>query len=624
MDAAVLLMQGPACIACNPATARMFGLARHEDMLGKTVLDFALPKQPDGTDSVVLVQRYVEKALREGTQAFEWHAVRADGERLVMEVRFTPFQSGDDLLFQCVAVDITPRKQAEEALAAEKERLAVTLRSIGEGVITTDTAGTIVLMNGAAEGLTGWRQDEAVGRPLREVFRIVDGRTGEPREDPAAKVLATGQGVGPAGSTFLVARDGSRRAVADSGAPIRDRDSTVIGVVLTFRDVTDHNRLEEELRKVQKLESLGLLAGGIAHDFNNLLTGILGSVSLAQLHADTGSQQAAWLLEAEKAIERARTLTQQLLTFSKGGAPVRKTARIDELILDSASFALRGSNVGCEFSIPDDLWPVDIDEGQISQVISNLVVNADEAMPEGGTVRVGARNLAPGEPRPSELPDGRCVEISVTDQGIGVPTEYLERIFDPYFTTKKKGSGLGLTTCYAIVRKHGGTITVESRPGRGSTFRICLEASGRSSPPAQAREEAEPGHGRILVMDDEEVIRNVCRHMLTHLGYEVVTAGDGAEAVCRYTDAWASRRPFDAVIMDLTVPGGLGGKDATDRIRKLDPAAKVIVSSGYSNDPIMSDFRAHGFDGVIVKPYEIRLLSRQLREVLVGRADPGQ
>ena len=599
----------------------MFGLARSEDMLGKTVLDFALPKQPDGTDSVVLVQRYVEKALREGTQAFEWHAVRTNGERLVMEVRFTPFQSGEDLLFQCVAVDITPRKQAEEALAAEKERLAVTLRSIGEGVITTDMAGTVVLLNRAAENLTGWRQDEAVGRPLHEVFQIFDGRTGEPREAPVAKVLATGRAVVPAGNTVLVARDGSRRAVADSGAPIRDRDSVVVGVVLTFRDVTDHNRLEEELRKVQKLESLGLLAGGIAHDFNNLLTGILGSVSLAQLHAPAASQQAAWLSDAEKAIERARTLTQQLLTFSKGGAPIRKTARIDELVLDSASFALRCSNVGCEFSIPDDLWPVDVDEGQISQVISNLVVNADEAMPDGGTLRVGARNVAPGEPHPAELPDGRYVEIAVKDQGIGVPVEYLERIFDPYFTTKKKGSGLGLSTCYAIVRKHDGAITVESEPGHGSIFRVYLRASTRTVPPPPAREEAQPGQGRILVMDDEEFIRNVCRHMLTHLGYEAETACDGEEAVKKYAEAWASQRPFDAVIMDLTVPGGLGGRDATDRIRRIDAAAKVIVSSGYSNDPIMSDFRAHGFDGVIVKPYEIKGLSRSLHDVLAGRGD---
>ncbi|MBM4397532.1 MAG: PAS domain S-box protein [Deltaproteobacteria bacterium] len=513
------------------------------------------------------------------------------------------------------------RRRAETALAEERERLAVTLRSIGDGVITADTEGRIVLVNRVAEELTGWRQDEAVGRPLAEVFRIVHQTTRRPCEDPVSKVLASGMVVGLANHTVLLARDGRERVLADSGAPIRDAHSRIVGVVLVFRDVTVEHQMEAELRKAQKLESVGLLAGGIAHDFNNLLTAILGNVSLAGLEVPPGGKPATWLGEAEKAIVRARELTQQLLTFSKGGAPIRKAARIGETILDSTGFSLRGSNVRCEFSITDDLWAVEADLGQLSQVIGNLVINADEAMPDGGVIRVRARNLAPGDPRPPPLPDGRMVEVSVEDNGVGIAPEHLQRVFDPYFTTKKKGSGLGLATCYSIVRNHQGLITVESRQGRGTTFRVYLPATAavpRARPPGEA---VVQGRGRVLVMDDEEMVRSVCSQMLAWLGFEAATTADGAAAVEAYAAARADGRPFDAVILDVTVPGGMGGVEAVRHLLDIDSEARVIVSSGYSADPVMSEFRAHGFRGVAIKPYDLKGLSHALRDVLA--ASPG-
>jgi PAS domain S-box-containing protein len=547
----------------------------------------------------------------------------------VLVAKTEPRYSGDDeerSLLREVAADIAlalngiaqerTRRRAEVALADEKERLAVTLRSIGDGVITTDREGRVVLLNRVAENLTGWRHDEAAGQPLREVFRIINQVTREPCEDPVSKVLASGRVVGLANHTVLVARDGSERVLADSGAPIRDRDNRIVGVVLVFRDVTREHQREAELQKVQKLESVGLLAGGIAHDFNNLLTAVLGNISLARLDAPPGTRQTAWLEDAEKAVGRARDLTQQLLTFSKGGAPIRKAARIGEMIIDSAGFSLRGSNVRCIFAIPDDLWPVEADLGQLSQVMSNLVINADEAMPGGGTIRVAARNVPPGEPRPEPLADGRMVEISVEDQGIGIDEEHLHRVFDPFFTTKKRGSGLGLTTCYSIVRNHQGLITAESRRGHGATFRVYLPASAAQPAPRAAEDAVVPGRGRILVMDDEELVRGVSSQMLAYLGYEVETAADGAEAIEKYAAARAVKRPFDAVILDITVPGGMGGGQAIERLRAIDPDVRAVVSSGYSNDPIMADFRGRGFRGIATKPYDLRGLSRALRDVL--------
>jgi PAS domain S-box-containing protein len=399
-------------------------------------------------------------------------------------------------------------------------------------------------------------------------------------------------------------------------------------VLAIVRDITEHKRMEEELLKVQKLESMGILAGGIAHDFNNLLTGILGNVSLIRMYMDPEDNKTYnRLSEAEKACLRAQDLTQQLLTFSKGGAPVKRVISIEELIKDSATFAVSGSDVRCEFYISEDLWMVEVDEGQISQVINNVVINADQAMPEGGVIRLKAKNINRGEliAHSSYEGDGlplkgeRYVKVTIEDEGIGIPKEHLTKIFDPYFTTKQRGSGLGLAAAYSIIKKHDGYIAVESKLEVGTKFYIYLPASDKEMLVRESiGHRAVVGKGRVLVMDDEDMIRGVAGEMLNRIGYEVEFARDGTEAIELYRKAVESSRPFDVVIMDLTIPGGMGGREAIKRLLEIDPGIKAIVSSGYSNDPVMSEFSKYGFRDVIPKPYEIEGLSEVLNRVITG------
>ncbi|MRR05435.1 MAG: PAS domain S-box protein [Deltaproteobacteria bacterium] len=518
--------------------------------------------------------------------------------------------------------DITARKVAQEALAGETERLSVTLRSIGDGVITTDTAGNVVLVNKVAETLTGWSQAEAAGKPLDEVFTIIDEKTQLPAENPVGLVLSSGCIHELANHTVLVSRNGHERIIADSAAPIRDRENRIVGAVLVFRDITERRKMEEELLKAQKLESIGILAGGIAHDFNNLLTAILGNISLAKMYVSAGDKIHQKLAEAEKASLRARDLTQQLLTFSRGGAPVRKTSSIAEIIKDSTAFSLSGSNVTCTFVIPDDLWLVAVDEGQISQVINNLILNAEQSMTAGGLIEVACRNVEVGADDHLPILEGRYILVSISDQGEGISEDVLPRIFDPYFTTKEEGKGLGLSTVYSIVKNHDGHISVSTKPGAGTTFSIYLPATFGAEEPFSRQEhgaqplEKQTVKGRVLVMDDEENIRDVVAEMLDFIGYEATLSRDGEEAVSLYTQALQSNQPFAAVLMDLTIPGGMGGGEAMRILLGINPKVKGIVSSGYSNDPILSDYASFGFQGIITKPYKLGDLRDVLKRVL--------
>ena len=386
-----------------------------------------------------------------------------------------------------------------------------------------------------------------------------------------------------------------------------------------LQEVTERKRLEEELQKSQKLESIGILAGGIAHDFNNILTAILTYISLANMDASPGSKLSKRLSEAEKATLRAGDLTRQLLTFSKGGKPVMTSVVVNQLIRDSAEFVLRKSNVKSEYFIAEDLWPVEADEGQISQVINNMVINAGQAMPEGGLVEISASNMTVDEESGLPLKNGNYVNISIKDNGHGIPEEILPKIFDPYFTTKQIGSGLGLAVTYSIIKNHNGHIAVSSGAGSGTTFDIYLPASDTQCLTDVSKDdEIETGSGRILIMDDQEIIRDAAGEILKNLGYEVETCIDGAKAVELFRQAKESGCPFDAVIMDLTVPGGMGGREALLKLLEIDPDVRAIVSSGYSNDPVMSNFREYGFREVIVKPYKISEVSKKLRRVLSG------
>lgn len=529
-------------------------------------------------------------------------------------------ETGEELI-QVIIKDITDQKRAERALRQEREQLAVTLRSIGDGVITADVEGRVALLNKSAEELTGWTQEEAVSRPLEEVFPLINEHTRERCENPVTKVLETGQIVGLANHTVLIRRDGTELIIADSGAPIRDSQSRVIGVVLVFRDITRQQKLELDAQRVERLESVGVLAGGIAHDFNNLLSTILGNVGLARLYCPPTHKSYDLLVQAEKATLRAKDLTHQLLTFAKGGTPVRTAGNVEAVVREAAGFALSGSSCAAKMDFPPDLRAVDLDVGQIGQVIHNLVINAVQAMDSRGTIHISAGNLSLGLEE-SSLSPGDYVLVEVRDEGRGIPASRLSRIFDPYYSTRKDGNGLGLTIAHSIIRAHDGHIAVRSVEGAGTTFSFYLPACPHEGlVEGTGTGDLLSGTGRILVMDDEESLREMVGAMLAHLGYSPAFAEDGERAVSIYRDAFESGEPFDAVILDLTIPGGTGGAEAVRRIRTINPDVLAIASSGYSSDPIMSDYQDFGFSAALPKPYTIAEFSRVLRKVL--RAKPG-
>jgi len=386
------------------------------------------------------------------------------------------------------------------------------------------------------------------------------------------------------------------------------------------RLVSEHKKMEVELIKAQKLESIGVLAGGIAHDFNNLLTSIMGNISLAKMLVTPEDRIFSILDKAEKISQRASVLTNHLITFSSGGLPRKKALVLSDLIKDTVHLSLSGSRIRSEFSLDRDLWMVNADEGQLYQAVNAIVLNAQEAMPDGGTIAVTARNVELPPQQAAPLTPGNYVRISIQDCGVGIPEENLSKVFDPYFSNKEmgsqKGMGLGLAICYSIVKNHEGMITIESQVGAGTVLHIYLPAF-----PRPVTEEGPPvlvhGSGRILIMDDDRTVLDVAREMLEQLGYAVVAAQDGEAAIARFQEALHAGSPFDAVILDLTVSGGMGGVDALKRIRELDPKVKALVSNGYSQDPVMRDFEDNGFRGAIVKPYKLRELAVTLANVVM-------
>lgn len=395
-------------------------------------------------------------------------------------------------------------------------------------------------------------------------------------------------------------------------------------IVIIFTDITERERLRHELVKMQKLESIGMLAGGMAHDFNNILTGITGNLSFAQVLLDPAHPAAKPLIAAEQAASRATELTGQLLTFARGGEPVKRVMALDALLTESLRLLPRDSPVQGEVAIAADLRCVEADRSQLSQVLTNVIANALQAMPDGGLLRLSADNLHLDASHPT-LPPGNYVRVQLRDNGTGMPPQVLERIFEPYFTTREDGGGLGLATAYSIISRHGGTLTAASTVGEGSLFTILLPATDvalavEAEIAAVTERAPHPGTPRILVMDDEVAIRDIASAMLEYLGYAVESCDDGSEAVRRYGLARVDGRPFAAVIMDLTVPGGLGGREAAGQILAIDPRAALIVSSGYSHDPVLADYAAHGFKGVLAKPYKVADLQRVLAAVLSAAA----
>ena len=509
------------------------------------------------------------------------------------------------------------RKKVEEALRQSEKGYRTLFESTGTATLVVDEDSLILLANAEFEKLSGVRKADLLGKKKWTEF-VPD--------EKVHRIFQLEHSEGPDSEPTPQTSDFKFIDVFENAKHVFATTSVIPGTktwVVSLLDVTKRKKMEEELLRVRKLESIGILAGGLAHDFNNILTAILGNISLARMYAVSNEKVCAKLSEAEKGAARAQELTRQLLTFAKGGAPVKQKTSVGELLRDTVNFSLAGSNVRAELSIPDDLWPVDVDEGQINQVINNLVINADQAMPGGGLIKLSAENVTvdDGKAFPGlHLTDGRYVRFAVQDEGIGISEQHLPRIFDPYFTTKPKGSGLGLAIAHSIIEKHGGRIVAESVLGKGTTFHVYLLAStGAIKAKSNVAENLERGTGRILVMDDEVSIREVCREMLEALGYSGDFVSEGSLAVEYYKKALSAGQPYDAVIMDLTVPGGMGGKEAIEKILIIDPDARVIVSSGYANDPIMAEYTKYGFKGVVPKPYRISELSKTLQQVIARR-----
>ena len=605
----------------NPSAEKMFG-CRDNEMIGHNLTRLVPKRYESEHDSKPVVCNWTELMGRTGGSTLALGRTRKH-VTFPVEMSLSEMIIDQQRVYVAMVRDVTERKRFEQQIAAEKESLGVTLRAIGDGVITTDVNGKVIMLNSEAEKLTGWSSKEGIGQPLKSVFDVTI--------DLAAQAKAQKSGYRSEAQSILLnlpenvtltSRDGNERVIEQVASPIRDNKNEVAGVVLVFRDITARQRAETERRKAETLEQLGLLAGGIAHDFNNLLTAIIGNISLASVLLPPNDEMAERLDDAKNASLRARDLAQQLLTFARGGTPIKKTASIGKLIQDTVSFSLRGSHNRSEFEFGVDLSSAEIDAGQISQVIANLVVNADQAMPNGGTLHVSCENFSYSATTTPAVPDlaaGDYVRIRIRDEGVGIPAKYMKRIFDPYFTTKPKGSGLGLATAYSIIKNHSGLMTVESEVHVGTTFTIYLPAALDQEMPVEAPRTftpAMPGTGRVLVVDDEDAIRDLVEFTLTRLGYKVWQAATALAGVNIYREKFEAGERFDAVILDLTLPGGIGGKEALKKLIEIDPTVNAIVSSGYATDATMSRYQDFGFRGVIAKPYEAAELGKIVHDVI--------
>jgi PAS domain S-box-containing protein len=593
----------------NDAMAEMYGFESSKDIIG---IKLSTGLMRNVAQNKMHLRQFVASGYR--LKNAEFYEKDKKGNTRIFLVSFVGIVENDHLIRGWgMQQDETDKKRAEIALK-ESEEIYRRLIERSPDAIVVHSEGLIDYVNQAAVKIfEGNRVNDLVGRPLTdlahpEYVEIAKKRIRKIYEDKEEVGLMEQK---------MIRLDGSEFDVEVMGAPMIFRGKASGQSII--RDITEKKKMELELQKAQKLESVGLLAGGIAHDFNNILTAILGNISLGKLYSEDDGSIHSVLTEAEKATQQAKDLTHQLLTFSKGGAPVKETRSIYEIIKDSASFVLRGSNITCQYQSPSNIWSVEVDTAQISQVIQNLIINAEQAMPNGKIIKVKLENtilkkrLFPG------IKPGKFVKILISDEGIGIPEEYIDKIFDPYFTTKQKGSGLGLATSYSIIRRHGGHIQIKSNIGVGTDVEIYIPASDKQIPERdQQNFHLENGDGRILVMDDEQMIRELSIQFLNHLGYDVEAVPDGESAIKLYKKSLRNKDPFKLIIMDLTIPGGMGGKEAIKKLKEIDPNVKAVVSSGYSNDPVLANFQKFGFSAVLVKPYKIETLSSTINDVING------
>lgn len=577
--------------------------------------------------------------LRHRDGSWRWVEMAAKPLETVSAPGATPYEGQAIFVYR----DVTERQDARRALATETERQAVTLSSIADGVVSTDLSGHIVQANEAALALLGEKRESLLGKFLDKHITFLEDPGRKPFCNPVVCALRDGATcpLPLSGQVVLRTHGGTEFSVGGAATPVRGQDGQVLGAVLIFRNITERKRTEQELLKLSKQESLGQLAGRIAHDFNNLLTVILGNLSLAKMLLAPADAALRRLQDTEKACLRAKDLTRQLLAFARGGLPVKKPLALEPLVRESTRLILQDANVPYRLNWPEPLPPVNADAEQLHQLLYELLTNAMHATPIGGSIHLRGESVHLDSDSTLPLPEGDYVRLSVRDEGMGIPEAHLTRIFEPFFTTKEDARGLGLATCFLIARNHDGFATVDSVPGGGTTFYLylpALPAAVVSGPPPLERPMSmrlppevpsaadpyapiplPPGSAdtrRVLVMDDETPIYELAAELLSREGYFVATAADGDAAIRAYAEAKDSGQPFDVVILDLTVRGGMGGRETVRRLLQIDPAVRAIVSSGYSQDPMMSRYRDYGFCGVVGKPYSVSELTHEIEQAI--------
>ncbi|MFH1723866.1 MAG: PAS domain S-box protein [Elusimicrobiota bacterium] len=591
-------------IACNKAICDKLGYTREQF----TRLKFDDIHPVDALPAVAAA--FARQASGGSSVAKDIPVLKKDDTVFFADINSRPITLAGRRSLLGVFRDVTERKRTVDKLRESESRWRSLIESSPDHIIMLDRDFKITFINRTVPGLT---VEHVIGK---SDFEFLPSEYHQVARDCLDRILKTRK---PGRySTPYRSETGETRYFDVRIAPIV-RDGRVVAFMKCATDITVLKRAEEDRLRTQNLESLGVLAGGIAHDFNNLLTAVLGNLSLAKMEMGGGADVRPLIEETERAAHSAKSLTHQLLTFSKGGSPVKKVIALAPLLKESVTFATRGSHTRCDFDVAEDLRTVDADAEQVAQVLSNLAINAVQAMSEGGVLRVTAENVALSEKDALSLPDGPYVRVRVKDQGVGIPAEQMAKVFAPYYSTKENGRGLGLATCRSIVARHGGHIAAESEAGAGATFTIHLPASSAQAPqPETKAPKIKKGEGRILIMDDDRSVVKVLARMVRTLGYEAESAPDGAAALEAVAEAEKAGAPFDVVFMDLTIPGGMGGEQAIKKLAELHPGVKAIVSSGYATGTVMSDFAAHGFSGMLAKPYRLEEVSELLSQVLGG------
>jgi len=600
----------------NEAMAQIVGIPKAQ-LQGANNRDFM------AAETAEVVYRKYNDVYQTGipVKRFEYELKTKEGRarHLEVSIALTKDSEGRPTGFRGVARDITEKRKMEIQLLKTRNFLQNILNSSLDGISTTDMKGRIVYATPRLREMLGFDQKELLGNPVYRFYK-----NGKADAKYIMEIL-TQKGDLKNYEMQFVGKDGKLLEIMLSATLLKDESGKAIGTVGVFKDISEKKRMEEQILHVQKLESVGVLAGGIAHDFNNILTAIVGNISLAKMYAKTEGKLVQILTEAERASGRAKELTERLLNFSRAEKPVKRVDAVGRLMQDVTALVLSGSNVCYEFDVPPDLWMAEYNPNQIRQALTNVVLNAMEAMPKGGVVRASAKNVVFDRKRvdlTETIPAGKYVQLTIADHGAGIQPADLPKIFDPYFSTKEqglqKGMGLGLTTVYSIVKRHEGYLHVESELGSGTKVHLFLPAyESVQREPAEVLELGETRDrpkGKILVMDDEEIVREVVGEMLKEMGYAVKYAKDGSEAIELYQKAKGAGAPFEAVILDVTVKAGMGGKDTMKRLLEVDPGVRAFVSSGYSDEPIIMEHQKYGFVGAIAKPFNVETLREKLEQ----------